>query len=353
MDRDDDCDLALPAPPLPTSGFLGAASVSALFAIFLLYLFFDVLGHGVGMEGFAFLATLAVVVLVPVGVAYLGQRQSRAAWAGDARVSARVFAAKSRRMSISSLGLSVFIAIMSLIGLLIFLNDGAVQKTFFDLGFMAESTADILRALLVNIEIAVSAQIIAMMFGLVLAVGRLLPARGFWPIQFLAIAYIDAFRGIPAVVLIYLVCFGIPLAGVPILSGGSVTLYAIVALSMTYSAYNAELYRAGIEAIGSEQRISAESLGLTHADVLRFVIFPQMIQNIMPPMLNLFIALQKDTALVIVVGIIDAFSQAKIYSATNFNLSSVTMVCVIFLLLTFPQTRLLDYLMERTRRNRL
>ena len=352
-DRGADGDFASPAAPLPTSGFLKAACTTALFAMVLLYLFVDVLGHGLGPTGVAFLGALGVVLLLPLWAAYLGRRRSRTAWAGNAHVEARVLAARSRRMSISSLGLSVFVSIASLIGLLIFLNDGAVQKTFFDVGFMAESTGDVLRALSVNIEIAVSAQIIAMIFGLLLAVGRLLPARGFWPIRFLAIAYIDAFRGIPAVVLIYLVCFGVPLTGVPILSGGSVTLYAIVALSMTYSAYNAELYRAGIEAIGSEQRISAESLGLTQADVLRFVIFPQMIQNIMPPMLNLFIALQKDTALVIVVGIIDAFSQAKIYSATNFNLSSVTMVCIIFLLLTFPQTRLLDYLMERTRRNRV
>ncbi|MEV7013877.1 ABC transporter permease subunit [Streptosporangium sp. NPDC051022] len=338
-----------PARPLSTRGYLGAAAVLALLTVVLCHQFAGaVLQGGQPLRLVLGVALPVVVVGGPLLVAYRRGSLSEEEWRAGRYVSARVAAARSRNASIASLGLTGFIAIVSLVGLLIFTNDGAVQKTFFNVGFMTKSAADIGRALLINVEIALGAQILAMIFGLLLALGRLLPGRGFWPVRALSIAYIDVFRGIPSVVLIYLVCFGLPLTEVPILSEGDPILYAIVALALTYSAYNAELYRAGIESINKGQTSAALSMGLSQPDVMRFVILPQMSRNIAAPMLSTFIGLQKDTALVIVVGIIDAFSQAKIYSANDFNLSAVTAVCFLFVLATIPQTRFVDYLLARS-----
>ncbi|GAA4234908.1 polar amino acid transport system permease protein [Streptosporangium album] len=338
-----------PARPLSTNGYLSGAAVLALLTIVLCYgLAGATLPAGQPLRVLLGIVLPAAVVGGPLLVAFRRSKLSDQEWETGDHVSARVSAARSRNASIASLGLTGFIAVVSLAGLLVFTNDGAVQKTFFNGGFMAKSAVDIGRALLINVEIAVGAQFLAMVFGLVLAIGRLLPGTGFWPVRALSIAYIDVFRGIPSVVLIYLVCFGLPLTEVPILSEGDPIVYAIVALALTYSAYNAELYRAGIESINKSQTSAALSMGLSQPDVLRFVILPQMSRNIAAPMLSTFIGLQKDTALVIVVGIIDAFSQAKIYSANDFNLSAVTAVCFLFVLITIPQTRLVDYLLARS-----
>ncbi|MFJ6215733.1 amino acid ABC transporter permease [Streptomyces sp. NPDC092296] len=338
-----------PARPLSTSRYLGSAAVLALLAVVLCYQF---TGAAVSRSGAPHLLlgiVLPVLVLGgPILAAYRRSKLSEREWDEHRHTEARASAARSRNASVSSLGLTGFVAVAALVGLLIVTNDGAVQKTFFNTSFMAKSLGDIFRALTVNIEIAVGAQILAMAFGLLLAIGRLLPDKGFWPVRILSIAYIDVFRGIPSVVLIYLVCFGLPLTDVPILSKGDPVVYAIVALALTYSAYNAELYRAGIESINKGQTSAALSMGLSQKDVLRFVILPQMSRNIAAPMLSQFIGLQKDTALVIVVGIIDAFSQAKIYSANDFNLSAVTAVCFVFVLITIPQTRFVDYLLARS-----
>ncbi|MER6722441.1 MULTISPECIES: amino acid ABC transporter permease [Streptomyces] len=337
-----------PARPLRTSGYLGAAAVLALLTVVLCYQFAGTLLTGPAPRILAG-AVLPVLVLGgPLLLAHQRNRLSEEEWEAGRHTESRVAAARSRNASVSSLGLTGFVAVVAVAGLLVFTNDGAVQKTFFNMSFMTRSLGDVFGALLINIQIAVGAQLLAMTFGLVLAVARLLPGKGFWPVRVLAIAYIDVFRGIPSVVLIYLVCFGLPLTEVPVLSEGDPVVYAIIALALTYSAYNAELYRAGIESINPGQTSAALSMGLSQPDVLRFVILPQMSRNIAAPMLSQFIGLQKDTALVIVVGIIDAFSQAKIYSANDFNLSAVTAVCFVFVLVTIPQTRFVDYLLARS-----
>ncbi|WP_328916201.1 MULTISPECIES: amino acid ABC transporter permease [unclassified Streptomyces] len=338
-----------PALPLSTSGYLGGAAVLALLTVVLSYGFVGT-AFSLGKPAHLLLGVLLPVLILggPVLTAYRRSKQSEEDWKEGRHAEARVAAARSRNASVSSLGLTGFIAIVALAGTLVFTNHGAVQKTFFNGSYMVKSLGDIFGALVINIEIAVGAQILAMVFGLLLAIGRLLPDKGFWPVRALCIAYIDIFRGIPSVVLIYLVCFGLPLTDVPVLSKGSAVVYAIVALALTYSAYNAELFRSGIESINKGQTAAALSMGLSQPDVLRFVVLPQMSRNIAAPMLSQFIGLQKDTALVIVVGIIDAFSQAKIYSANDFNLSAVTAVCFVFVLITIPQTRLVDYLLARS-----
>ncbi|MCX4967404.1 amino acid ABC transporter permease [Streptomyces sp. NBC_00654] len=338
----------VPARPLRTSGYLGGAAVLALLTVVLCYQFAGTLTPG-QLPRLVFGVVLPVIVLGgPLLLAYRRNRLSDEEWEAGHYTESRIAAARSRNASVSSLGLTGFVAVVAVAGLLVLTNDGAVQKTFFNVSFMTESLGDVFKALVINIEIAVGAQILAMLFGLALAVARLLPGKGFWPVRALAITYIDVFRGIPSVVLIYLVCFGLPLTEVPVLSEGDPIVYAIAALALTYSAYNAELYRAGIESINQGQTSAALSMGLSQPDVLRFVILPQMSRNIAAPMLSQFIGLQKDTALVIVVGIIDAFSQAKIYSANDFNLSAVTAVCFVFVLVTIPQTRFVDYLLARS-----
>lgn len=342
-----------PTRPMATAHFRSVAGILAVLAVFICYQFISELlpENQIAQLGLGLALPIAIVA-GPLLAAMQRARLSEEHWRKQDPVAARVLASKSRDMSVTSMGLSGLFAVIGLIGWVIFVNGGAVQQTFFNGGFMLKSLGDVFGALWINIQIAVGAQILAMAFGLLLAVGRLLPGKGFAPVRALCITYIDVFRGIPSVVLIYLVCFGLPLTNVPILSEGDPIVYAIIALAMTYSAYNAELYRAGLESINPDQTSAAMSLGLSYADVLRFVLVPQMARNIAAPMLSQFIGLQKDTALVIVVGIIDAFSQAKIYAANDFNLSAVTAVCFVFVLITIPQTRFVDYLLARTNTNR-
>ena len=190
------------------------------------------------------------------------------------------------------------------------------------------------------------------------------------PIRVLAIIYCDVFRGLPAIVTLYLVGFGLPLSGLPELVVPPIvglfvnlsamtppkskpptriplTWYCILALTLTYGAYVAEVYRAGIESIHWSQVAAARSLGLSYMQTMRYVIVPQAVRRIMAPLLNDFIGLQKDTALVQVIGVIDAFNQSRIIASNAFNLSAVTIVAILFVLITIPQARFVDRLIER------
>jgi len=181
-------------------------------------------------------------------------------------------------------------------------------------------------------------------------VARLIPGKTAAPIRAIATLYTDIFRGMPAIITIYLIGFGLPLSGLPILKDLSVETYAIIALTLTFGAYVAEVYRAGIESIHWSQVAAARSLGLTYMQTMRYVIVPQAVRRIVPPLLNDFIGLQKDTALVNVIGSIDAFNQAKILSSNYFNLSPVTVVAFLFVVITIPQARFVDRILEREQR---
>jgi len=338
-----------PARPLPTGGLLaGGLFVSLL----MLGLSVAAVQASAGQPGMRVALALVgicgvVAAVVACGRAVLDRQRCNAEWRAESWVAARHAAARSRHASLVAVGLGGFFVVLLAIGVFITTNDGAVRATFLKWDLMSASAADITRALRVNILIAVGAEAMSLALGLLLALVRQMHGASSRPLRFLAVAYIDVFRGLPAIVVIYLVCFGIPLTEIPVLSEQSPTLYAIVALTLTYAAYQAEQFRAGIEAVHRSQRSAALSLGLTPAATMRMVVLPQVLRTIAAPMLSVFIGLQKDTALVYVVGVLDAFTQAKIYSANYFNLSSVTVVCLLFVALTIPQTRLVDYLVSR------
>ncbi len=261
-------------------------------------------------------------------------------------ISARVATAEASNSSWIAIGYSAFV--MLAFGSLAFLiaNDVAVGSTFFKLSLMWDKLAVVSRAFLTNIFIFCVAEVFILIWGLIVAVARMIPGRAGQPIRLLATLYTDAFRGLPSIITIYLIGFGLPLTELPLLSGWSPEWYAILALTLTYGAYVAEVYRAGIESIHPSQMMAARSLGLSFGQTMRHVIVPQAIRRIIPPLLNDFIGLQKDTALVNVIGTIDAFNQAKILASNSFNLSTVTIVALLFVLITIPQARFVDRLLE-------
>lgn len=296
-------------------------------------------------------AVAAILLLLrPALGAQRAARDSARAWRAGNWAKSRSTAAHSRELSWTTLGWAL--AAACALGLVWFVlgNDRVVQRTFLDGHVMRISFADITRAFGTNLYIAVVAQVLVMVWGLALALARLAPGRAGRPLRMLAIAYIDLMRAVPAIIVIYLVGFGLPLAEVPFLSSLSAEWFAITALTLTYGAYVAEVYRAGIEGIHNGQTAAARSLGLSYGATLRHVIVPQAGRRVVPPLLNDFISLQKDTALVAVIGTIDAFNQSKIHATNHFNLSSVTVVAVLFILVTIPQARFVDHLVAREHR---
>ncbi|UAX97772.1 amino acid ABC transporter permease [Ensifer adhaerens] len=309
-----------------------------------------------GLIRFCYALNLLCVICAG-GVLWFSFVATKASHEADARVrtglilEARALSDRSRQESLVCFGLSATLLIACTAVMLVVMNDGAVQKTFLRPDVMLASLQDVSLAFLVNIAMAIVAQILVMIFGLALAVARMMPGRAGAPIRFLAVAYIDLFRAVPAVIVIYLVGFGLPLANIPVVSEFPPILFAIVALTATYSAYIAETFRSGIESIHPSQWSASRSLGIGYVRTLRYIILPQAIRNVIPPLLSSFIGLQKDTALVNIIGTMDAFNQAKFYASTSFNLSSVTVVAILFFVFTIPQTRLVDRLLAtRARR---
>ena len=227
-----------------------------------------------------------------------------------------------------------------------------VKTAFFNPTVFRDAFPEVLRAFWLNIKIFCVAEVFILAFALVIAVLRSLPGPVFFPIRALAIVYTDFFRGIPTILLIFILGFGVPalgLSGVPT----SALVWATVALIIIYSAYVAEVYRAGIESVHPSQDAAARSLGLTRAQSLRYVVVPQAVRRVVPPLLNDFIGLQKDTALVALIGPVEAFRQAQIDTSATFNFTPYVAAALIFVAFTIPLARLTDWLNERSRRRRL
>jgi polar amino acid transport system permease protein len=292
----------------------------------------------------------SLVLLLPAYRALQMARSGRAARLQGDIITARVQGAAARTWCWYTFGYGAAVLLVLAIALFIVLNDIAVGRTFLFLPLIFSSFHLVFDAFWVNVFIFCVAEVLVLIWGLVVAIARLVPGEPGRPIRMIATAYIDVFRGLPAIISIYLVGFGLPLTGLPVIRDFPLMWYAILALTLTYGAYVAEVYRAGIESIHQSQTAAARSLGLSYGQTLRYVVVPQAVRRIIPPLLNDFISLQKDTALVNVIGAIDAFNQAKIVASNHFNLSSVTTVAFLFVLITIPQARLVDRLLERAQR---
>ena len=262
-----------------------------------------------------------------------------------------------RAVLVSSLSTILFFAVIAAI---VVLAPGSeiVAERFFDpfhlrqsfLGTESEPSA--VGAFLLNVYIFTISEVFILILALVIAVVRGIPGPIFFPFRMVAIAYTDLFRGIPLILVLYIIGFGVPGLGLAGLSYLSDVTYGIIALVLVYSAYVAEVYRAGIESVHESQNAAARSLGLSRWQSLRFVILPQAIRRVIPPLLNDFIGLQKDTALVSVLGSIEAVRAAQIYSASQFNYASYVVAALLFVLVTIPLARFTDRLIARDKRRR-
>ena len=224
-----------------------------------------------------------------------------------------------------------------------------VRRAFFDRKLFGESFPEVGHAFLLNIRIFCIAEALILVFALAIAVLRGLPGPVLFPFRLLSVLYTDLFRGIPTILVIYILGFGAPalqLSGVP----SSPLFWGVTALVLVYSAYVAEVYRAGIESVHPSQEAAARSLGLSRAQTLRHVIVPQAVRRVIPPLLNDFIGLQKDSALVALIGPIEAFRQSQIDVAATFNYTPYMATALLFILLTIPLARLTDWLIARDRR---
>jgi polar amino acid transport system permease protein len=224
-----------------------------------------------------------------------------------------------------------------------------VQQDFFDAGVFWRYLPVIGSAFVTNIALFMIAEVLVLVLGLFIAVLRSLPGPVFFPVRLVAIAYTDIFRGVPSLLIIYVLGFGIAGLGIPGVPNDPF-FWAAVSLTLVYTAYVSEVYRAGIESIHPSQAAAARSLGLTQAQALRYVVIPQAVRRVIPPLLNDFIGLQKDTVLVSYLGLVEAFRTANIEQQSIFNYTPYLALSVIFLVITLPLTRLTDYLVARDRR---
>lgn len=292
----------------------------------------------------------SALALIPLGLAAVAMGRSLNAGKTDDIYVGRALGAKASDASWKAISYAVALLIVSVLAWFMVVNDAAVSRTFFDVALIAKSAGAVLKAFVTNIFIFFVSVVLILIWALVVAIARTLPGEAGRPIRTLAIIYGDLFRGLPAIITIYLIGFGLPLTGLPILKDLSSNAYAIIALTLTYGAYTSEVYRAGIESVHPSQIAAARSLGLSYARTMRYVVVPQAVRGIVPPLMNNCISLQKDTALVAIIGTIDAFNQSKIIASNYFNLSAVTTVAIIFILITIPQARFVDRLIERDRR---
>jgi polar amino acid transport system permease protein len=226
-----------------------------------------------------------------------------------------------------------------------------IKQQFFNGQAFASSFPLILRKFGRNIFIFCTAEVLVLVLALVLAVLRSLPGPVFTPLRILSAAYTDLFRGVPTILVIVMLGFGAPalnLQGVPTSS----FFWAIIALTLVYAAYVAEVYRAGIQSVHPSQVAAARSLGLTRWQSMRYVVLPQAIRRVIPPLLNDFIGLQKDSALVYVLGVVESLNQATIVSSGDFNFTPYIALSVIYIAITIPQARFVDRMITRDQRRR-
>ncbi len=227
-----------------------------------------------------------------------------------------------------------------------------VQRQFFSWSVMKDSFPDVLDGFWLNMRVWVIAEILILVLSLMIAVMRSLSGPLFAPLRFFAVLFIDVLRGIPSLLLILLLGFGVPALQLNGLPTGAL-FWGTVALVTGYSAYTAEVYRAGMDSVHDGQRAAAKALGLNQWQTLRYAVIPQAIRNVSPALLNGAVSLQKDVALLSVIGIRDAVREAQIIKDRTFNYSSFMVAAALFLVASVPLARFADWYARRDAERRL
>jgi polar amino acid transport system permease protein len=228
-----------------------------------------------------------------------------------------------------------------------------VLHAFFNLHSFTLAMPDVWAGFQVNLKMMVIAEALVLVLALAIAIVRGLPGRGARPLRALAIIYTDFFRGTPIIIVAFFIGFGVPGLQLGYISSRSFTTYGIITLTLVYTAYVTEVYRAGIESVHASQRAAARSLGLSYWQTMRYVIIPQAVRRVIPPLLNDFVGLQKDTAIVSVIGVAEAASLSQQFSTQNGDFPSYLVAAVFFILITIPLARFTDHLVqERERKER-
>jgi polar amino acid transport system permease protein len=277
------------------------------------------------------------------------------------------FAPRHRRILVGRRGLaasilSTLVLVAAVAGALFLTPGGAtVRYTFFNghylwlawVGDPDKGLAALRDGIVTNIWMFLLSEVLVLIFALAIAWIRISQTPVLYPLRVVATAFTDVMRGVPLILTMLLIGFGLPELNFPVISSQSPSVYGVVALTMCYSAYVAEVIRAGIFSVPNGQLLAARSLGLTQVSTMRRVILPQAIRNVIPPLLNDFISLQKDTAIVSVLGAVEVVRAGQIFSSTVFNESGLTLAAIFFIVLTIPMTRFTDRLIARDRARRL
>jgi polar amino acid transport system permease protein len=242
------------------------------------------------------------------------------------------------------------VVVLAAVAALILTSKGwpEVRETFFSWEALRTSFPDVLKGFWLDVKLFVIVEVAVLVVGLAIALCRTSTAPALAPLRLLSAVFVDMLRGIPTILVVYLLGFGLPalaLSGVPtdpVVLGG-------IALTLSYSAYVAEVYRAGIESVHPSQRAAALAVGLTERQALRHVVLPQAVRRVVPPLLNDFISLQKDVALVSILGPLEAFRVAQIEASSDFNYTPLLAAAALYLCVTVPLARLVDHLGRRRR----
>ena len=259
---------------------------------------------------------------------------------------------RRRRRSLVISGISTVIVIGGLAALIL-TSPGwpTVKQTFFSASAFESSFSSVLSGFWLDVKMFMVVEVVVLIVGMLIALVRTVRLPALFPVRMLAIVYVDVMRGVPTILVVYLVGFGVPalqLSGVPtnaVVLGGA-------ALSLCYSAYVSEVFRAGIESVHPSQAAAGLALGLTRMQALRYVIVPQAVRRVAPQLLNDFISLQKDVALVSILGPEEAFRAAQVYAASSFNYTPLIAAALLYLCVTIPLTRIVDHMQARAMRER-
>ncbi len=246
------------------------------------------------------------------------------------------------------------VVVFGVLGWLVATNDNwpRIRAQFFNPDHMLAALPRVAWGFLTNMQVWLIAMACIGVWALVLAVVRSLRGAWFAPFRLMVMLYIDIFRGLPALLLVILFGFGIPALRIPGLPNSGL-FWGGVAMVLCYSAYVCEIYRSGIDSVHEGQRAAARALGLSEWQIMVYAILPQALRNVLPSLMNIIVALQKDVALLSVIGVRDAVREAQIYTANTFNYSSLVVAAGLFLLATIPMARLADWVTARDRARRL